>query len=452
MKRQSLLLTAVIAILVLMGTAGRCFAWCGDCAPGYGVWIEASVDGVNWQTTGPNGYPELCITVSPGQVVYFQAYTIDDYDTAENCSVVADSMDAVIWDADMGNPPDFQDPEPTTWSRSEPGTYRVCVAQDDGGTAAPNNCSDWDEGIDGQRLWEWCNLPDGPCECVTIIVDPMTVHLTNPTNGEQIACDTEDGVRETLRFYAWAVVQLQPVERAPQTTVTIYWEKAGQENSATMQYFGGGLFGYYLDITQRYTNSDSPGVSNRYRMRAVARYQGQDYPAPERPYFCILKGTQIALVASDFEHYPYQWGSKGPNECSNRQDHGLPADGYYWHEPYDNENHPAGSAWHPCCFDCSGYVYTAYRICGITVPTGRAAEQCSFLPGVTTPHRGDVLCYCCNNYGEVKHIAMYMAPGRWHAPQTGEWTRLDSDEGSPTSRAGPSGWGWCMDEVCSHHQ
>jgi hypothetical protein len=169
MKRWTLLVFVLSVILAAMVSGGRCWAWCGDCAPGYGVWIEASLDGENWMASS---YPELSITVCPGQTVYFRAFTIDDYDTDEHCNVVADGMEDYIWDTDLGNPPDFQDPEPTTWSRSEPGTYRVCVARDDQGTAAPNNCSDWDEGIDGQRLWEWCNLPDGPCECVTINVGP----------------------------------------------------------------------------------------------------------------------------------------------------------------------------------------------------------------------------------------------------------------------------------------
>lgn len=425
-------------------TAQKCWSLCCSCDPPYIVYFDVRVEG---DTESRTDSPEQ-LTVCVNQKVYFNPWHTDDYDTRDDCTLVADSIGPYEWDTDGdGN---WGDPAPTGgWSRSAPGTYMVGIHADDSGTGPC--CQDEWEGSPVQCVGNGLGV-SGPCDYIHIkVVDcsQISLRLTSPANGAKFGWSYTTGYRERRKFYVTFTASLTPADLGGQVNLAVYWKKGGVENSAQMEHLGSGAYRYRFDVTERFTEADSSGVSNRYQVRATVTCGTCTLEAPEKPYFCILKGQQIVRVAEDFVHYPYHWGAKGPNLCSNDSSHGTPIDGTTWHEPYDNDNHPTGSAAHPCCLDCSGYVYSCYRICGISVPQGPAREQCATLPSVQSPKTGDVMCYCCDSQRRIHHITIRGSSGCWHAPQTGEWTKHD-DQQTASSYAGPSGWGWCMDSSCSH--
>ncbi len=292
------------------------------------------------------------------------------------------------------------------------------------------------------------------CSMDTVKLTVLQLDLTQPADGAKLTGATA-GVRQTREFYTDVELRLWPAAaNAALTAITVYYKKGEWENSDTPTYQGesGGAAVYILefDLRTRFTKADVDGISYRYRFRGTAYVGGLYLQTGQKPYICIKKGEEIwytVATSNDWLHYPYHWGSKGPDRCSHSTAHGPPADGYYDHEPYVNDVKEIDGRYR-CCFDCSGFAHHMYERCAISIPEGSAADQYNALPHMTVGSevRGDLVFF-----GDpIEHVKVFGGDDMCaHAPKTGEWT-CTTTLGSPSFAAGMSAEGWCMTSACSH--
>lgn len=313
---------------------------------------------------------------------------------------------------------------------SAPGTYSVtCTARDGEHTHGQ-------VGYDAETAITWT-------------VHVVGISLTYPTDGQKVVgSNVAGGVRETRQFCLDMIARVEPDTIAPEAQVTFIYSKGSSQNTASGTRLAGTDDFVYTgwDIRQRFTTS-----SARYRIKARVSVAGITCESDEI-MICIKKGVQATTVAADWVHYPYQWGSKGPNECSNVQNYGLPTDGYYNHEPYNN-NHPAGSAHHYCCFDCSGLAWKCLSYVGVALPQGTAAMQYATFTDIGGNYKIGDLLFLGDAREGIHHVMISNSdgggnPSFYEAPYTGAWTRASS--GQTNYASGPSGSGWCMDDSCTH--
>lgn len=301
---------------------------------------------------------------------------------------------------------------------------------------------------------------DDPDQVVEQTIEIIRLTLIAPSDGSKWVGDevTTESRRKGRLFRLEFSARLEPASIASRASVTFEARKG-----ANTAQFGATydtqeqLFYYrYFDLRQRYTTS-----SSRYNVMAIVSVDGESCSTDENA-FCIKKGVQAVVMASDWQHYPYHWGGDIYwNGCTQNTSHGLPADGYYHHYGYTSTfdqlsydygqtNHWSNTTRHPACFDCSGYVGSIYHYLGIPISVRPTAASLYYdFPDVTALKKGDMIF--SSGLGHVMMVRESSASPLpiWHAPYTGAWTRSDTIA-SWGHQSGPSGNGWCMDATCSH--